>query len=228
MRLGSNTAQVVGGTVASGSGVAASILALSPAAGPAAPIVAAVGAIIGLISDFVGKGCGNACVESAQQEQVYEVAADICNQAVYLGMIPQADWANIKSAILQAGTASLQQLEASGDKSASGGLSNMTSVINALNPPSPVTPIPYNWSQLLQAWLATTNPSGWYAASLSAGEQLAEQILSQVASSSPAGAVEQIASSILPAQIATMSIAGIPLGTLLVWGVIGFVIVKLL
>jgi hypothetical protein len=218
MGLGATAVQEAGGLVSSATGVAATLMELSPAAGPAAPIVAAVGMIVGIVSQFVGKGCGQACVESSQQEQVYEVAADICAHAVVMGMIPEADWQSIKSAIQQAGTSSLMALKQSGDKKAAAGLTNMTNVLNGLQPTAPAQAAAYNFSALLQSWLGMTNQAGWYAASLSAGEQLAQQILNQVASTSVSGAL----SSILP------GLAGLPLGTLLLWGGIAFLVIKLL
>lgn len=241
--LGATTGQQTGTLIAAGSGVAGGILSLmagqqqqssnssdssdASALGTAAAVVPIVGAILGLVSDFVGKGCGNACIESSQQEQVYEVAADICAHAVVLGMIPEADWQSIKSAIQQAGTSSLTQLQQSGDKSAAGGLSNMTSVLNGLQPTAPATAAAYNFGTLEQSWLAMTNTAGWYAASLSAGEQLAEAILNQVAGSSASG-VGSVISSLLPASLQSVTVLGLPLGTILVWGGIGFLVIKLL
>jgi hypothetical protein len=190
--LGAGIPQVstVSSLVASGAGLvsaaasSASIVAALPfiaAAGPAAPFVALGAGIVALVSKFIGGGCGQTCIKSAEAEQVYEVAADLVYWAAVWGMITPAAALTGLQAILQAGSASLQQLQQSGDPQAANGLTNMTkaldSAISQTQNLAPAPPIPLNLSQLVSQWLTKTNAGGWYASSLTSGEQMAEQII---------------------------------------------------
>ena len=177
---------------ATAGGITSTIATLFPAAAAAGPIGLAVAAgaeIVGLILSFVGGGCGQACIQSAQLEQVYEVAGDLVLHAASMGMITPAAAVTGLQAILQAGTQSMQSLEAK-DSQAAKGLENMTKTINALISSAQglaaATPVAYDFSALQSSWLAMTTPSGWYAQSLTAGEQLAEQMLPSLVPSSTA------------------------------------------
>ncbi len=158
------------------------ILAAAAATGPAAPFVAAVGALVSLISSFVGGGCGQACVASAQAEQIYEYAGQCLDAVANAGMLGQSDLLAGLNALLQGGQQHMQQL-AGQDPSAQGGLTNLTKALNedisAASSIPATAPNPLNVSQAQTLFPGT---SGWYAASASAGAQLALSYLTSLAS----------------------------------------------
>jgi hypothetical protein len=206
---GLGTGDQVAGEITSTAGAAggitstiAAIVAPASAAGPIGLAIAGGAALVGLILNFVGKGCGSACTESATQEQVYEAAGDIVYHAAVMGMLTPAQALAGLQAILQAGQQAMTALESS-DKKAAAGLTNMNSSIGALisdaSSLAAVAPVAYNWGTLASAWLAMTTPSGWEPGALSAGEQLAEQIMQSLTSetSAIAGSVTSAAAGLV-------------------------------
>jgi hypothetical protein len=155
----------------------------------AATGIGAVVALVALIATFVGKGCGEACIESSQAEQIYEWASEVLWQVAKAGMLSSSQFTAAIQALLQGGTQHMQSLEAS-DPKAAAGLKNMTSAIsqegNAALLPS-TAPSAINMSQV-QSIIAGMSTSGWYPASVSAGNQLALTYLQNLASQAPATA----------------------------------------
>ena len=196
-----------------GEDVGGSLLAAAPFTGPAAPIVAAVGALTELVSSFIGGGCGQACINSAQAEQIYEIAGDDLAKAYNLGMITADEYSTGIENVISAGTQHMQALEAT-DPSASKGLANMLkSIPSASATPNGPTPgsVPLDLAAL-QAAFIQPGASGWYAGSVSAGTQLALtylQALAQLqANGVNTGNVAQTLAT--PATPATAATAGSP------------------
>jgi hypothetical protein len=205
---GSVTGEKIGGSILGSAGIVA---AVNPIAGG---IVAAVGALTELVTSFIGGGCGQACINSAQAEQIYEIAGDDLAKAYNLGMITADEYSTGIENVISAGTQHMQALEAT-DPSASKGLANMLkSIPSASATPNGPTPgsVPLDLSAL-QAAFIQPGASGWYAGSVSAGTQLALtylQALAQLqANGVNTGNVAQ-ALTATPATPATAATAGSP------------------
>lgn len=189
---------LIGAIIANPSGPLATALAgvlgfvgAGAATGVGLLIIAGI-ALISLLIHFIGGGCGQACIESAEGEQIYEVAADnMWAVANGLGMISQADYASYIQAILAAGTAHMQQLAQGGDNQANQGLVNMTNVINAegaLGASLPATaPNALDLTAAQAAFIPVT-AAGWYSTSVAAGNELTLSLLS----ATPAGIAQAI------------------------------------
>lgn len=156
---GSSLIPVVGGLVAAGAGIAAAL--------------------------GLGQGCGNACINAADQEQVYEAAADDLMAAAKAGMIP----GTIAAELMQSLISMAQQAEAQQNtQQSSAGASNAASVIQkeaqAAQALGSTISQPLNLSTVSQYFIQP-GTSGWNAASLSAGATLALQLLESYASAAP-------------------------------------------
>lgn len=194
VRLGTGTA--VG--VAAGESITES----AALAGPAAPVVAAVGAVVSLISEFFGGGCGAACTESAELEQVPEVALDDLQAVAQSqpGAVSSSMFEEAYNAIIQYGEQQLTALAQKGDSKASGGLTNLQ---NSTNYSSFIASLPEEATVALDVDAAETTidghaTTGWYAASVEAGNQLALQVVQSWAgggSSSITGVLSSLSTS---------------------------------
>lgn len=185
---------------AAGEAVGKGISSVAAFTGPAAPIVAAVGELVSVISSFFGGGCGSACTQSATLEQVPEVALDDLWAVAQAGMLGQADFLSAYQTIDNYATQSLQNLEKT-DSKAAGGLTNYqkaTANYQSLAASLPATAP--NGLNLSQAQELFTNPSaaGWEPGSVSAGNNLALQVLQSIGSgsSSATGTVSALASAV--------------------------------
>lgn len=185
---GAETAQIAGGAgsiagAATAVGSSAGLIAASTAA-IAVPVIGAAVALVALIASFIGGGCGNACIESAEAEQIYEVACDDLQHVAQLGMLGQSDYETGINALIQGGQQHMQALESS-DKQASKGLTNLNkstagNVSFAGSLPATAT-VPLNLTQA-QAVFIQPGASGWYSSSVTAGNQLALTYLQELAS----------------------------------------------
>jgi hypothetical protein len=186
-----------------GEEVGAAITDAAAAAGPAAPIVAAIGGLVSLISSFFGGGCGPACTESATLEQVPEVALDdlhavaLQQPGAISGPVFQEAWQEI----ISYGTQQLQALQAKGDSKAANGITNLnkstdyTSFVASL-PTTATVALDLNMAQEV---FTSPSASGWEPGSVTAGNNLAMQVLQQIAAiststSSTSGTVTAIES----------------------------------
>ena len=176
---GTVTGEKIGGSILGSAGIVA---AINPIAGA---VVAAVGALTELVTSFVGGGCGSACVNSAEAEQIYEVAGDDLAYVARLGMLTDDEYSTGMQNIISGGTQHMQQLALT-DPSATKGLQNMlkslpASSLSGFNPPI-VNPgsVPLDMSAA-QAAFKQPGASGWYAGSVSAGNQLAAAYLNALA-----------------------------------------------
>jgi hypothetical protein len=211
-------AGTTGSAIAIASGGASAATGAAAAALSVIPIVGLVAAAVAILAQFIGKGCGQACIASAETEQVFEVAADIVNQAAMMGMITGSEASSVIQVILQSGTAQMQKL-AQTDSSANGGLKNMTSVItpmiSSVESLSPEITTPLNVQSVISAWDARTNVSGWYASQLQAGQQLATQLLEQLPLPSQSGSSSGVTADVENAASALGSAVGLSSGTIL-------------
>jgi hypothetical protein len=151
-----------------------------PIAGTVIAAIAGIAAALGL-----GQGCGSSCIEAAQQEQVFEAAADNIYRVAKAGMIP----GTIAAQLIQALIPLAQQAEAAqGTKASGAGASNAAKVIQ--NEASAAAALGSTISQPLnlsaaQAQFIGLNTSGWYPQALATAQQLAVQILQTYANSAP-------------------------------------------
>lgn len=185
---GAETAQIAGGAgsiagAATAVGSSTGLIAASTAA-VAVPVIGAAVALVALIASFIGGGCGNACIESSEAEQIYEVACDDLQHVAQLGMLGQSDYETGISALVQGGQQHMQALEAS-DSKASAGLTNLNkstagNISYASSLPATAT-VALNLTQA-QAAFIQPGASGWYASSITAGNQLALAYLQELAS----------------------------------------------
>lgn len=181
IRVGSVPGEIgaAGQLAASGTAIAGLI-----AGSAAIPVVgAAIAAAAGIASALgVGQGCGSACTNAAQQEQVYEAAADNLFNVAKAGLISGQDAAALMQQLIQMA----QLAEASqGTKQSSSGASNAASVIQAEMSSAlqfGAATQPFSLAAA-QAAFMPVNTSGWYPQSLAAASQLAAQILQSYASS---------------------------------------------
>ena len=171
------------------------------------PIVAAVGGLIEIIASFFGKGCGQACIQSATLEQVPEVALQDLHKVAssQMGAISGGQFQQAWQSILSYGMQQLQQLEASGDKSAAGGITNLqkstdyTSFVASL-PEAATVALDLSAAE---AQFISPSASGWYPSSIAAGNALALQILQSIAANPPAGVSSAAASTVTAIESAT-------------------------
>lgn len=207
--------------------VAQSSSNLAESAAAAIPIVGAVVAIGALLASFLGGGCGEACIESSQAEQIYEVACDDLTAVAKLGMLAQSDYANGIQTFVQAGIQHLQSLQQQGDSKAAAGITNLQkstqgNVSYESSVPAAAS-VPLNLTTAQNAFIAP-NESGWYAASITAGNQLALAYLQSLPSASAGGSsalsVSPTGSVMLLGQ--TFSIGEIILALALIAGVVYF------
>lgn len=191
MGAGSQTGEAAVATAGAAAGVALPLIGATAAI----PFVGPIIALASLIFGFIGGGCGNACIESSQAEQIYEVAAEDLAAVAKLGMIGQADFSAGIQAIIQGGQQHLETLQQQGDASAASGLTNFnkaTSTYSSFAATLPATAP--NALNLTTAQAAFIQPgaSGWYAASVTSGNQLALTYLQSLPAggSSASGSVD--------------------------------------
>jgi hypothetical protein len=196
------TAAAAGTTAAVTKGVATALQSTSKALS-VIPIVGGIVAGVATILELfhVGEGCGQACIESAQTEQIFEIAADNILAAAKAGMITASQAVAAMQWIQQQGDAQMAQL-AQTDSKAKAGQVNMDKVIQdeikSVAPNTPPIPTDAPTAALDPTKLETSIfiQSGWYAQSRAAGASLALQAIAEVtgvASGTAAAPAAQIA-----------------------------------
>lgn len=164
-------------------GVSTGLLAAGSAIPIAGAVIAAVAGIAAALG--LGQGCGSSCIEAAQQEQVFEAAADNLNRVAKAGMMPGTAAAQLIQALIPLA----QQAEAQqGTKQAKAGASNAATVLQ--NVAQQAASLGSGISRPLdlkaaQSLFIPLNTSGWYPQALATAQQLALQILQTYAASAP-------------------------------------------
>ena len=169
---------------------AASVIAT--VGGPAGKVVGSAIAALDSIVKVFFKGANPNQVPSAQDEQVYEAAADNVAALVKAGYLDQTTGIGIINSLISQGTVTMQNLQAKIGNL--GGLQNMLNTLQAeivYVQGMPVMPLITFTSGDAEVLYIQPNASGWYATSISQATTLTDQLVTQYISLNPNGQFQE-------------------------------------